>query len=657
MLSGFVIFVSVITGFYLLFKIKNVDFSFIFSLSLTPVTIALVLYYLFLIVPGNPPSFYVACLMLFSLFFLCSVVVYLFRVKKKFSFDFDFYFLIPLLLSSVMLFFIPHFFADYDPINYAMIGREIAKECSVRGYPFVQVGVHRHVFSFFSHPPALPLIYSFLFLIKLPSLIYFVGFYYYAILNAIIFGFFKKNTDLLTATLVVVLFAFTPGVFEFSRSNFTGPIRLTFFILSFIYILEYDLSSAPVVLSGGFTLFSHSIGVLVVFSLFLASLLKRGNIRLKDLIRGYVAMFFIGGVPYFINLLKFGALDTRPYLMAFYGKVGKDFVRFQFEERNLVGFSNRIKNGYLNFLFNLKMFAFSLSVSFLFYIYSVLKFFKSKKIVRVSTAFVFTYFIFHFSPLKGGIFLMSYRYVLTVFPVVLVALIEIFKLKRVKFFLFLFVVFNLVFVLLFSNPFYRKVFWYKKMKDRIDFQLSEKDKVLVVHSPSFFFYNEGGRGVDIMDPTMSHFYRIKDLKRAVFFLKENGFTHILMPYKPDPFVTDTEIEGFFTHPYLVKPVVTYYQYSLYKIDYRGMDYFGRTPETVFRWDSSFPVVFYKNKKDAKGGGKVEIKGGKIFVKGYGKGYVFAFAKDKLWKKNSMYIRLNGEKWIIFSFKVKNLSNT
>jgi len=656
MISGLIVFFAFLTGFYFIFLKKKVIFPFIFALAVSPVFISFLLYLIFLVFPGYSYNFYRVFLLLFSLLFLFIALFVYFRDKDREKIEIDFSFVLPLAVSSVIFFNVPHFFADYDPLSYALIGKTIFKLSSLTAYPFVDIGAQRPIFSYFYHPPVLPMLYVFLYLFKLEFLMYFVGAYFYSVLIFFLFAFFKKETGILPAFFVILFVAFTPGFFELSRSNFTGSIRMLFFALSLFYISRYSLNSLPVVLSGGFALFSHSIGLLILPCLFFSQVLKDKRIDFKKHFVGFSLIVFIGGIQYLLNIYKFHALDTRSYLLAIYGSIGQHFVKYQFDERHLIGLVDRLKNGYFNFFFNFKMFVLSFWILIPLYFFSLKKHFKDRILVKLSLVFVSVYFFFHFSPLKAGIFIMTYRYVFTIFPILILGIYPVLENKKIRLLFYYAVYLNLALTFLFANPFEKKNFWYKDMKNYIAENLTKKDKVLVDHIPSFFFYNNVP-GMELMDTEMKDFYKIKDVYQAMLYLKKKGFTHILMPYRPDPFAEDTAVVSIYKYPFLVKTLKTYYHCSLFEINYENLDLLKKKLVSVYKWDgkSEIPMVFYKHKKWAKGKGGYRFTGKGVYVFSENKGFAFAFARDKVWKKQSCYIGLEEGKWIEISM-TGNVSN-
>ncbi len=658
MLSGLLVLFAFFIAFFLLFLFKRIEFPVIFSLAVAPVSISCCLYYLYLLFPAREVQFYRGFLITIALIFLSFSLFFYLKEKRGKKVDIDFWFLIPVVISSIIFFFVSRFYSDYDPLSYALIGKTIFKQSSLTFYPFVEANVNRPIFSYFYHPPVLPLIYAFLYLFKLNFLMYFVGSYFYFVLNLFVFGFFKKRYGVVAAFFVLVFLAFTPGFVELSRSNFTGSLRMLFFAFSLYYISVYSLDSPVVILAGGFALFSHSIGLLIIPALFFAEVLKDKKLIFKKHFKAFGLMFFLGGFQYFLNILKFGSLDTRGYILGFYGDIGKHFIQYQFDERHLIGFKNRIVNGFFNFVFQFKHFGLSFLIAFILYFVSVYKNFYKNILVKWSVVFIGLYMFFHFLPLKGGIFIMTYRYIFTIFPLLLLALSPLFKSKNFRLFFYYLTFVNFALVLLFANPFKPKVFWYKEMRDFISSSFKGNKKVLVEHLPSFFFYNEGIDGKEMMDPDLSEFYKIKDVYTAMEFLREKGYTHILMPYRPDPFATDTCLIKIFRYPFLVKTLKTYYHCSLFKINYENMELLKKKPELIFKWEGneSIPVFFYKHKKEAEGKGGFLFKNGKLEVFADNKGFAFAFSKDKVWRENSCYIAIDDKDWIILKFKADFVSD-
>ncbi|GEM_PF-3495985 len=658
MLSGIIVFVAFFLGFLFLFFKKSIDFPVIFSFSVTPVSIGCVLYYAYLLFPERAYNFYRLLLLVVSLLFFFLSFFYYLKSEEKGKLRIDYWFVLPLALSSIIFFFVANFYPDYDPLSYALIGKTIFKYSSLKLYPFVEANVSRPVFSYFYHPPVLPVIYSFLYLFKLNFLMYYVGSYFYLFLNLFVFFFFKKRYGLLAAFFVLVFFAFTPGYVELSRANFTGSLRMLFFAFSLYYISIYSLNSLPVILAGGFALFSHSIGLLVLPALFFAELIKDRKLLFRKHFEAFSLMFFLGGFQYFLNLLKFHALDTRGYLLGFYGKIGEHFINYQFDERHLIGLKERLVNGFFNFVFQFKRFGLSFLISFVFYLFSLAKNVRDNLLVKLSLVFAGIYLFFHFLPVKGGIFIMTYRYIFTIFPVLILGLSPLLKSKKVRLVFYYLVFVNLSLSLLFANPFNKKEFWYKEMKDYISENFTGSEKVLVDHLPSFFFYNDGVRGKELMDPDLYQFYKIKDVYSAVEYLKKEGYTHILMPYRPDPFASDTCVVKIFQYPFLVTALKTYYHCSLFKINYENAYLLKKEMSPIFKWDGKkkIPVFFYKHKKNARGKGGYRFVENGIEVFSENKGFAFAFAKNKVWKRDSCYIALKGEKWIKLKFKANFVSD-
>ncbi len=655
MFSGYVVLLVFFLAYFSFFSNNRVSFPFIFSFSLVLPTAGILLYFLYLIFPGRSVHFYRYAFLIVSLVLL---IVLISKALKKclYNAKINSDFIFPLLVSLPILFFVFPYLNKYDPVNYLLIGKEFFKQASVYSYPFVRVEESRNIFSFFSHPPVFSLIYSFFYIFKLNVLNPYIGAFYYILLNQLVFFFLKEKTDRLFALSAILVLAFTPGYVDIFRFNYTGSLRLLFFSFSVVYLSRYSLLSPQVILSAVFSVLSHTIGLLILPFLFFGEILKDGKFDFKKHLKAFSVIVFLGGLPYAINVAKFLSLDVRGYLMKFYGDVGKRFVDFQFAERGLDSFDGRLKNGYFNFLFNLSKFSFSFSLFLFSFLFSIFRK-KRDNFLKLALLLCLIYFAAHFSPVKGGIFLMSYRYVFTVFPVLAMSVYPIYSEKHFRFVFMSLCLMGFAFSVFYSNPFYKEPFYYKKMKQAINEKLGEKDKVLIVHSPSFFLYNDNIPGVSVMDPKVAKLYEIKSVEDCLDFLKKEGFTHILMPYKPDPFVTDTSLVKLFEYPFCVKKVYGYYHYSLFKILYENKVFFRKTPQTLYSFSNlnRGDFLIYRNKKGAKGNffAKPTDNGLEIFSEN--SGFVFAFAKGKLWLKNSGLISLSEYKWIRVKLKVKSRS--
>ncbi|BBB31838.1 hypothetical protein TTHT_0212 [Thermotomaculum hydrothermale] len=155
MLSGIVVFLAVFFSFLFLSLKKGIDFPVIFSFSVTLPSIACLLYYLYLLFPGNSHTFYRIFLLTSSILFFIFSFIYYSKNGEKGRFKPDLWFLIPVFVSSIIFVFTARFYPDYDPLSYALIGKTVFKYSSLSHYPFVEKKCFAAYFFILLSPPGI----------------------------------------------------------------------------------------------------------------------------------------------------------------------------------------------------------------------------------------------------------------------------------------------------------------------------------------------------------------------------------------------------------------------------------------------------------------------------------------------------------------------
>lgn len=656
MISGLLAFAfSFIANLIFLRKVEN-QYRLIASIALTPVTLSLVLYLCLLIFPGNSLVFYRVVLLVVS----GGLCLSLLRKTPPALFKIDLWILIPVLLSLPLFFFVGAKFSSFDPVNYFIVGKTFLQQASVRNYPFVFASRGTDFFSWFSHPPLLSLMYTNLLLFKMGRLCTYVVPLYYLLTNALLFHSIRKHTSVSVATLFTVLLATVPIYVRVSIDGFTAPLRMFFFLLlaiSLVDLKEVDVKRAG--LFCGLAMWTHSIGLLALPGAVLSLLMLNRKNKWAFITKFVSVSVIVGGLPYFVNLWKLHGLDATVFLGHYYGSNLVNLMfNWQFAERGMFTFGDKILYGYFSPFFLESAFSFA----FIFGIFAyIAKFFSNSadKIRDGVSGILIVYVIVQLLPVNHNIFILSPRYPLTVLPLLLFGGSGFFRNFRKKKLLFLLVLILLSagYSLFFTRGFKQTPAHYQKMGHYINHHLKSSDRVLVMHCPVFFANNTISSGINSMDPKLAEIYQLKSVQSLLKVFKKFGITHVLMPYRPTPFETETVLLDLFTKPGILEPIIRSNGFYLFKInDSFPSDRLDQPNFLINHWDtrSGLSLTAYSNSP-----GTAPIRffetGSFLQIISQSPGNLICFSNGPLWKKDAGEITTKGAAFIKIDLKIRKIA--
>jgi len=566
----------------------------------------------------------------------------------------DIYLLLPILISIPVFLNVTPTFSSFDPANYALIGKTFLANGAIRDFPFVLPDRGIPVFSWFAHPPVLPLIYSWLSLFHLDILIPYVSSIFFLLLLAIVFTAIKNRIGLIAAIVCTLLIGATPIAVTTAILGFTAPLRMFFFAALGILISEKncDFSPAPVGILAGAAMATHTIGLLIVPAVLGYLLIRFGKKAWKPAAYFSLVAIAVGGFWYGWNLIKLGALDATPLFATTFPALTKKAILFQFSQRGMstpadvfikgtMGPLTRISSYGITYIFGIVTLVFAAT--------------RRKNWPPLSILLLLlVYLLFHLFPGHFRIAVLSPRYPLTVLPLLLIAgsygfVGKIFNVAGVAI-----AASAVLLSVLLWNPYHQNPDYYRPMVKIIQHNVGTGDRVLAVHSPYFFLYNHKA-GQDSMDPALADLYRATSIDNVLKILKKMGFTHILMPWAPTPFESDSFIRKLFSIPGLTISVGHTRAFYLYKIRYPGNPVppppsnlsqlvpdmhdlpLVAYPNTAKRW----PIYFWDD-------------GHIISTLSLGEKTIFAFANGPLWESEAGCIATNGNKELSVSLTLAHV---
>lgn len=624
---------------FLLLKHTRPAVRLILAVGMAPMVIAMALYLLLLLGPGMSVSVY--RLLLPVLAFVAAGLTW-YRERPRWHRP-DPWLLVPLILAVPVLLCVTPAVTAFDPANYQLIGRTFFETLSVREYPFVEAGRSVAMFSWFSHPPMLPLMYTVLHLFGLSAGVPYVAPVYLVLIFMLVFQSVRDRAGAWQAGLALVLVGATPLLVRSGVEGFSTDIRV-FFVLATLLVLTDDRENrygAAGVLAG-MTLLSHTIGLLILPMVAVAHIWINRRMDVKWLFRFGLIAVCVGGLPYAVVLLKHHHLAMSTVVAETFGT---DLVaavfRYQFVERGMASGLDRLLYGYLAPFCRLSAFGLTVSLAT-----AVLMsgFFRRKDrdhgLFFGTLGFLLVYLVVHFLPVNRNIFILSPRYVLTVVPVIVVAAFAIpFRRKPLKAGLGILTVGVVVFNLWWSMPYHQQVFHYGDMRQTVKERLAPTDKVLVSQTPYFFYYHPDIPAIDTMDTRLKDVYRITDYAAVLAQLKAMGVTHLLLSYAPTPYDRQTFVRNLLTEPGRLAVVRHTDSHHLYRLNYPEPSYAPREPETVFSWNLSaehFPVVAY-DKSGRNHPMRFWYDGGGLRMFTGHTGTKVALARDIPWKPGTGYM--------------------
>jgi len=306
----------------------------VFALGLGPMTISLILFFSLHLFPDKSNSFYVISVLIpflaggiifrnFNIKLIASCLSFkdAFLMKKV-----NFTCLVGIFIVSLVFIYcfiqaVGFPISSHDGCAYAFNGEYIYQQKNLFNYPMSFLGGDKAPFLPLEHPPGLPLLYTWFYLllnttstdVLLRTVSPMYALYLACSLWLVIFRVSRKK---ILALAGVVLMVIAPLFVWQVYSNSIDPLRIFFIFVSFCLIADTLSSFSPGSLvmasfAAGFAAFIHVSGILAFFScIFVYMIFFRGNIKSKIL---WGAVYcsttcFVGGWQYLFNYLRFSNL-------------------------------------------------------------------------------------------------------------------------------------------------------------------------------------------------------------------------------------------------------------------------------------------------------------------------------------------------------------
>lgn len=656
MFSGFLSLLGAVFISRAVFRRTEGELRLTLSLGAAPMILAMALYLILLICPGISPSAtrLVMAGGLVTGAALCLILDRHFNLPSS-----DFYLLIPLAASLPVFFFVTQAVSSFDPINYAFIGKAFLTEMSVRGYPFISVNQTGGVFSWFAHPPMFSLMQTWLELVGLDTLVHYIGPFYYALLNIMVFQVVRKRAGLVIAFSAVLVLVATPLFVRVSVEGFTTPVRMFFFAGTAVLLsLPEEKRIWPAAIFAGMAMLTHTIGLLVVPGGLLALiLLERGWNWKKMFFFGFIATL-VGALPYLVNFWKFHSLTTAGTFVHAFGKNLIDGVfQYQFVQRGMATAATRLAYGYFSPILRFSSYGLAFILGFVGLLATGFHWKSRDRLVTAALGFLIVYFTMHFLPIHHNIFILSPRYPLTVLPVLIMA--GTVSLPRWRFRDWVATGIALIalgLTLFAASPYYRKPCLQCEMVQYINTYLTPQDHVLVSRSPFFFLNIQKIPGTDAMEPSLGPLYSEPDLNQVLQRLKEMKITYVLLPYAPTPFESKGFVRRMIETPGILEGVKHTPAFHLFRIHYPETALEEPEQLKLLSWRpylSDLALAAYDNS-----GKQHPLRfwysrtGLHIFTPF--PGTRLALARDIPWKKNAPYISTKACETVTVSMKFQSI---
>lgn len=312
-------------------KIINPAEILILGFGLGPIMISLILYFLFLFFPHKENSFYILIIgIIFLLMFFIGRKGIAGKGKKgglkRFKEirnqrkNMDIVIMVSIVGIVMLYIFIQGVnfsIVTCDASLYGYYGKYLYREKSLDNYPMKRPDVETGAYLPVSHPPALPLIYTWFYLLQGDShsdiLARTVSPMYSLYLIILLWIILRTRKGKYCAAWGTLLMVFTPLFVETSYINSIDPLRIYLIFLSFILLAKFLTLEvlAIKILTGvvaGFALYTHTTGVLtLMIIIILYLLLSRRNMRKRIISAAIIGLIAItiGGRQYGITYPKF----------------------------------------------------------------------------------------------------------------------------------------------------------------------------------------------------------------------------------------------------------------------------------------------------------------------------------------------------------------
>lgn len=406
---------------------------FLYSLGLGPVITSLLLYYLFLIIPGKSSIFYIIFILIFYLIIFLvgkssikKIIGELKKIKinsvrKKIVLFFSiFLFLSILIIWSYSIIRIP--ILGHDILTYGSQAKVFYDTKTIEYKTFI-FDSKSNFFYLGSHG------YSYILLgtwekmldgvFRINKDFYFrsiTGYYWLLIVALELFWLYKKRKNWAFGTLVLILI---PGFFLMSADYHIDTFRIFFLIVSLIFLL-YSVNKFNYFyltlfgIFGGLMVNAHTIGVIALAIYVLAFFIFSNGSFIKRIKRSSIILVLalvFGGIHYYLDIF-YGTGWIFVHSISFLVNVNNNFSPSEAYLRGIDTQYKLIFNGYLGHFFR---FDYMGPVNWIFFpivIFFVITFKKRKKWER---ALFFVYIVSQVIISYKGYF--NFRYLITFLPV------------------------------------------------------------------------------------------------------------------------------------------------------------------------------------------------------------------------------------------------
>ena len=558
----------------------------ILGFGLGPITISLILYFLFLFFPNKANLFYI---FIVSIIFLLMLFIGRKNVLKGREFlkwlkgiknmEKDVILIVAFVSVVMSYIFIQGIcfpVVSHDGPVYGYYGKYLYQEKNLDNYPMRKPDKKTGAYLGVAHPPGFPLIYTWFYLLqgntKSDILARTVSPMYALYLIILLWIILRTRKNKYCAAFGVLLLALTPLFIQQSYDNSIDPIRIYFIFLSFILLAKFIASDLFVIMlftaiAAGFALYIHAAGILVLLVIAITYLLlSKKNIRRRIVSAALIGIIAItlGGVQYGINSIKsttgsifgssssFAFFSAETFKLISYAKPTL-IARGQFGKIGLGGIPRSITHGRLQVFSRIELFGLSYYI-FLFALFYWIRYICKKRmdVVLLLGAILFAIPVIYKYWVNG-------RYIFTIHPMIIyfggLVLGTIYnrlkerKLQK-KFWIIMFFIFLVMTTLFFApdsiasrklgsiKKISRYMFSNKKEQaymihpifeaiEYINIKTAKDSTVLVFRAPEYF-YNSKRKGIYYRDPILKKFYRIHNTNEAYEYLRNLDVDYIII---------------------------------------------------------------------------------------------------------------------------------
>lgn len=489
---------------------------------------------------------------------------------------------------------------ENDTAEYALISKYILSERTMAVYPVAQAHPGTGLYANASHPPSFHMMLGWSYLFggfDNSRAMRFINLFYFAI-SAMMLSDIARRFIQSGGLQVVILLLLAPFYVSLIVGFHVDPARLCTSLAALLLaaiVIERRGDIRWTGLCGvvtGFSLFSHSIGILTLGFVGLALLLFLA-VPLKDRIRAIAIMtviaLLIGGWQYIFNIIQFGVpLQDNEPVMADPALNFTEDLRYR---RDLTTSPQRLVYGVFQLFSRLELVSIFGWVA-LFSAIALRRAIWARMDLRVLAMSVIVFLILSLATALAGLDFMvkNIRYAMTVaFPMVAIAACGLgyfFLHTRSRLFRSCAVLLLLVMsgpVLLHSAYRLRNLAaptaiwlgeeWQVLMKPRFPGggvllwareHVNPEERVLTFRQPDYAYY-VGTPWIRDIDPTLLHIYHAQTVQEAHRMLRERNVRYVFLPNYMWPTLYNTQIMRLIGDPAYSTKVAEHQGYSMYRL--------------------------------------------------------------------------------------------